>query len=264
MSTTPPPPDRPVVVHHQGTEGVAHPGERGWEVELHAGTGRLDVATASSLLDDLVQAVADHGGGPVHWRVPDATAEHHRIATAAGLVPTRRLLQMRRSLPVPHTTDLDTRPFEPGRDDEDWLRVNNAAFAWHPEQSEWTHQHLRDHEEEPWFDPNGFLVHPTTGPLLGFCWTKVHDDLDPPLGEIYVIGVHPDAAGRGMGRALVLAGLEHLAGLGLDTAMLYTEADNRPAVALYEKLGFTIHHTVTVFERDVAAQIPTPMAEPIP
>jgi len=61
------------------------------------------------------------------------------------------------------------------------------------------------------------------------------------MGEVYVLGVDPAAHGRGLGRVLTLAGLHHLAGRGLDTVLLYVEADNAPAVRVYEKLGFAVH-----------------------
>ena len=47
-----------------------------------------------------------------------------------------------------------------------------------------------------------------TGELLGFHWTKVHND---DLGEVYVVGVDPAAQGRGIGATLTLIGLHHLA-----------------------------------------------------
>ena len=207
-----------------------------------------------ALLADAVDLVTGAGVALVLDAEP-APAELDAVARAAGFVPTRTMLQLRRSLPVPPTDRGRPPPggapllrsFEPGVDDDAWLAVNNRAFAWHPEQSGWTRADLAERMAEPWFRADGFLVHhrsPSAGPggaIDGFCWTKIHADHDPPLGEIFVIGVDPDAHGRGLGRSLTLAGLDWLAAQGLTVGMLYVEADNAAAVGLYRDLGFTEH-----------------------
>jgi mycothiol synthase len=142
--------------------------------------------------------------------------------------------------------EVAVRPFNVGADEASWLLVNNAAFSWHEEQSDWTLATLQQRMSEPWFDPAGFLLHERDGRLAAFCWTKVHS---ATVGEIYVIAVHPDFHGLGLGRALTIAGLRHLADTGSTRAMLYVEADNTAAVRLYESLGFHTAHVDVAFHR---------------
>ena len=137
------------------------------------------------------------------------------------------------------------RPFRPGVDEDAWLHVNNRAFAGHPEQSAWTRDMIEARERQPWFDASGFLLHEDGGRLAGFCWTKVHDG--SRLGEIYVIAVDPDFEGRGLGRELVVAGLDSLSGRGTTTGTLYVDDSNTRARRLYERLGFTLDHVDRVY-----------------
>ena len=53
-----------------------------------------------------------------------------------------------------------------------------------------------------------------------------------------MIGVDPADQGRGLGRGLVIGGLHHLHGRGIDVGMLFVDAKNAPAVGLYRALGF--------------------------
>jgi mycothiol synthase len=172
-------------------------------------------------------------------------------ATAAtlGLKAVRELWQMRRTLrdlpPTVIPPGVHVRPYRDPADDGELLRVNSAAFAWHPEQGIWTPDDVAERRSEPWFDPDGLFLgfDEHTRRLVGFHWTKVHRD-KPGLGEVYVLAVDPSEQGRGLGRALTLVGLHHLAGrLSGDReaeVMLYTEADNTAAVHTYQRLGFEV------------------------
>ncbi|MCG7262040.1 mycothiol synthase [Corynebacterium aurimucosum] len=129
----------------------------------------------------------------------------------------------------------------------EWVRTNNEAFAWHPEQGGWDLERLHRGMEAEWFDPADVLFlwdspndshsHPV---MAGFHWLKWHDETTPAFGEVYVVGLGEDYRGRGLGGPLLSAGLQRMAAKGADKVILYVEADNAPAVKAYERLGFGI------------------------
>jgi mycothiol synthase len=208
------------------------------------------------LLNEAVSIIRSEGGGHVHWWVFEPTTTHVEIAESLGLHLGRTMKQMRVPLPLSAsaTTSLpaiETVPFRVGVDELAWLEVNNRAFADHPEQGGWTTDLLASRMSEPWFNPRGVLMLWLEDRLAGFCWTKVHLDTTPTLGEIYIIAVHPDFAGKGLGSALTVAGLQHLHRVGTPMGMLYVDAENVRAVSMYSHLGFTTHHVQRAFVGDV-------------
>jgi mycothiol synthase len=215
------------------------------EVAVHPDARRRGIGS------ELIRAgLAEGGAGTRVWA--HGNLEPARATAAAlDLVAVRELLQMRRPLgdlpPVKVSDGVRLRTYEGSGDDAELLRVNNAAFSWHPEQGGWSDADIAERRGESWFDPQGLFLafDDQTGKLLGFHWTKVHG---PELGEVYVVGVDPEAQGRGLGATLTLAGLHHLADrLGpLAEVTLYVEADNSAAVKTYERLDFR------VFAADVA------------
>jgi len=161
------------------------------------------------------------------------------LARRHGFDRVRELWVMRRSMsePLPAYSPplgVTIRGYRP-EDASELLRVNAAAFAHHLEQGSMDAANLAERMAEPWFDPAGLLVGTDGKRMLGFHWTKQHS---PALGEVYVVGIDPAAQGRGLGKLLTLAGLHHLAGLGVHEVLLYVESDNAAAVAVYSGLGF--------------------------
>jgi mycothiol synthase len=214
-------------------------------------TSIADADDRHRVADDAVTTAVDcyvrDGGGTLTWWVDGDGTDQDRLARALGLTPHRGLHEMRRPLPHPDRAEIATRDFDPDTDADAWLSVNNRAFASHGEQGGWTPATLALRLREDWFDPTGFRIHEIDGEMAGFCWTKLHHETDPTLGEIYVIAVDPKYHGRGLGRQLTLAGLDSISDRGGTLANLYVDAGNTAAVHLYERLGFAVHRTRTAF-----------------
>lgn len=205
----------------------------------------------TDLTDALRSALDSHPDGAVELWIQEVDDASDSVATRIGFQQYRDLWQLRCTLPNT-ASGLTTRAFT--LDDlDDFIGVNNRAFHWHPEQSGLTREKVLATTEEPWFDADGFRLlhdHDGDGRLIGFCWTKIHGDEAPPLGEIYVIAIDPSAHGRGLGKPMTLAGLEWLTAAGLEHGMLYVESDNDPANATYAGIGFTRHHTNRAYRLD--------------
>ncbi|MFC8178429.1 MULTISPECIES: mycothiol synthase [Nocardiaceae] len=204
------------------------------------------------------RSFADGGAGARIWAHGNIDAAR-ALASTLGLSVARELLQLRRPLAEPALPDVivpdnvSLRTYRGHQDDAELLRVNNAAFSWHPEQGGWTEKDIAERRDEAWFDPAGVFLafEEGTDTLLGFHWTKVHpaEAGENEIGEVYVVGIDPEAQGRGLGRVLTLAGLHYLRGRDLQDVLLYVESDNAAAVHTYERLGFTRFHTDVAYSR---------------
>jgi mycothiol synthase len=228
---------------HDGLSGTDH-----WVTAdgfaLRRGT-ELDLAVApeargQGLGGQLLESAAARPDGLTAWSHGDHPAAA-ALAARAGLVRARELWVMRRpsDVPLPEARPLPgvtIRTYGGPEDDAAVLRVNAAAFAHHPEQGSLDGSGLAERMREPWFDPSGlFLAVDDAGDLLGFHWTKRHDEV---RGEVYVVAIAPTAQGRGLGRELTLAGVHHLVSRGAQEVILYVESDNAAALRVYRGLGF--------------------------
>ncbi len=235
------------LVHRDGTvDGYARLERHGTSVtvEVVVAPGRQEARRAL-----LSAGVARASRPPTtevrHWIYRHTPADDD-APLSLGFHVERDLLQLRAPLPLAvERPEVDRalvlRTFVPGTDEAAWLEVNNRAFAAHPEQGAWDLETLRRREGAPWFDPDGFVLVEVDGRLAGSCWTKVHRDHEPVLGEIYVISVDPAFQGRGLGRILAVAGLDWLTAHA-EVGMLYVDRANDGALALYDSLGFVVDH----------------------
>lgn len=199
------------------------------------------------LLHAALNAAQENDATLAVWAYGNFPAARH-LLEGAGLTQTRELLRLevplnptRTQLPV---SDHDQaiidkiRTFQPGIDDAAWLKTNARAFASHPEQGRLTQKDLDARMAEPWFDPELFFVIDSDDGMSAYSWLKVLPGASK--GEVYVVGVSPDAQGQGLGRALMRHSLAVLAQRGLESADLFVDSDNGPALALYLAQGFSV------------------------
>lgn len=197
----------------------------------------------------LARAALEGAGRIEAWSHADHPAAA-RIAAHFGIPRERDLRIMSRPTSEPvELADIpegiSIRTFTPA-DATELLAINAHAFATHPEQGHMTVDDFLERTSESWFDPDGlFLAVSAEDPstVLGFHWTKVHRDENPPYGEVYVVAVSPKAAGKGLGTLLTQIGLRHLAATGVSEVILYVDGDNDAATAVYERQGFRIVRT---------------------
>ena len=229
--------------HLDKTDQVAGP-----SVELVIHPEHRGGGVGSDLLKSAIEACGNKIRLWSHGDLPQARS----LAEACKFIKVRTVIQMSKDLVEvsPINCDYEIRSFLPDLDNKDWLTLNNQAFTNHPEQGNWSEADLSIRLNEDWFDEKGFFVAQDKDQLIGFCWTKIHgghshshstgeDHHDhAPIGEIYVTAVGNKYAGKGVGKALTITGLNYLKYQGLNSAMLYVDEDNQAAFNLYKSLGF--------------------------
>ena len=142
---------------------------------------------------------------------------------------------------------------------DDWVRVNAAAFASHPEQGQMSRADFDALTWEPWFAADDLrLAYATSGErqgeLAGFSWVKTVQEGNTTETELYVLGVDPTFAGIGLGAALLGETLRQMATHRPNRITLYVDGDNTNAVALYARAGFGVEQRSMQYSR--AATLP--------
>ncbi len=200
------------------------------------------MATSDKVRVGFRQALRLAGANDRWRRVIDLAAQEMQDAVGPAVdEATRTQYRMRRAGgPAVDVSPAGIRGFHPGADDQALLSLNNAAFRWHPEQGRWDQARLSEACSRPGFDPSSVLLLETDGHVRGFVWTRVDRSPGSPVGEIWVIAVAGDAAGGGLGRRLLRAGLSYLRQEGCASVELYVDAMNRRALHLFVEEGFVV------------------------
>ena len=92
-------------------------------------------------------------------------------------------------------------------------------------------------------DPEGSMVAEKDGRVVGFMLADVRAGefgIEEPTGWIEVLGVDPDQAGHGVGRALAEAILEHYRASGVRRVRTMVDQSMPDVEAFFQRLGFEL------------------------
>ncbi len=99
--------------------------------------------------------------------------------------------------------------------------------------------------------PDRVLLLEEDGRLLAYCWT--HQEHAGTPGQVGMVGTAPAEQSRGLGRAVTAAGVNDLIEAGATPIDITVDAENAPALRLYERLGFAVRSRSVWYELGISA-----------
>ena len=197
-----------------------------WTSLLHAGLNHARVAEVSVF----------------HTQVPENSRVRRSLLVKEGFSHVRTYWNMQWEPDVIARPGLVAgmhfRPLTLGQDEGDLTDLQNAAFG-----DNWgfcpnTREEIEARVRFSTMDPKGIILLESNGRVVGYNWTSLAGTETGPVGRIEMTGVHPGMRGRGLGKAVVTAGLEYLRSNGAVRVELEVDSANPAATRLYEGLGF--------------------------
>lgn len=139
-----------------------------------------------------------------------------------------------------------------------WVEMFNQSFIdhwnYHPVTVERHIHWLKNPEYQAELD---LVAIAPDGTLAAFCYAAIDQEANRHKqrldGWINLLGTRRGFRRLGLGRAMLLSGLEKLQQKGMDTAKLGVDSENpNQALALYQSVGFRRLHTNLSFIKDLA------------
>ena len=188
-------------------------------------------------------------------------AARRELLRSRGFAIGRHFARMRRPLggaPSDESSPsgFSVRPLHASSELRPWVEALNAAFADHWRFSAKLLDQARQfRDQDPNFRSDGDLVAVAPdGSLAGFCQCVIRANENKLTGRregwISLLGVVPAFRRIGLGRTLLMRGLQWLTTQGMTEAYLGVDAASPTgAFRLYESAGFTISHRRLAFVR---------------
>ena len=140
-----------------------------------------------------------------------------------------------------------------GQDEvEDVVALHRAAFGT----AHMTVEHRLAMMNNPaYIQELDLLLVAPDGTLAAFCYCTVPQEANRQQGhgegEIAIIGTHPAYRNRGIGRAMLIAGLQHLKAHGIKTATLGTSSENVQAQSIFYDADFKVSYRSLWYSKEM-------------
>lgn len=223
-----------------------HPTARGGDLEVEI------VAWG----EQRMREVAQERGVAVKLRSGTRETDRDRITLleSLGYICDRYFFRMGRSLvePIPEPYFPPKYTLRSGaqrRDPNAWVKMYNESFIDHWNFHELTCDRLKHEFKNPYYNPEfDWVAIALDGTFASFCYCSINREENQRKqrneGWIAVLGTRRGHRKQGLGRAMLLAGMQRLKAAGMDTALLGVDAQNpNGALRLYESVGFRQLHT---------------------
>ena len=246
---------RPIALVECRLNAVRDIAEIGWIAAHPEFTGH---ALARRCLERALRAALDHGATDARtWHTIDSRwTDACAFLTAMGFEvqnPQKHNITMQIDLDayeprepvVPEGYEIVT--YKDG-DSAEWAALKDAIFGGETAPDQFLREFAARHD----FDPAGwfFVVH--EGRKVGMTGAMICRNRQTGVvtgGQIHWVGALAEERGKGLGEALMLAGLNYFKALEADPCVLVTQHFRVPAVTLYEKLGFRLVREEQIYIR---------------
>ena len=208
----------------------------------------------------LLRRVTEHAEelsvSALHVETGVTHSDANHMLSSHGMHRVKSLWQMRwQSEDVPEVSlppGFAVRSLAQGQDEHALTDLQNVSFGENWGFSPNTVEQIQVRVEHNRGGPECVIFITEHGKPAAYNWTMFIEDGANSSGVIAMTGVHPRYRGRGIGRAVVTAGIAYLVERGASFVELEVDSENTPARELYLKLGFRQVSTSVWYEKRFA------------
>ena len=145
------------------------------------------------------------------------------------------------------------RRFILGRDEADWVELENAISRVRPNYGPWTTvEEFRAYEKWPEFDSEGRFIAELDGNPVGIVHAHVDELREEKRGFIDWFGVIPEHRGRGIEEKLAETAIKELKNRGMKVVQSYVHGEPEEVIRMWKNMGFKLIRTGSLMTKELA------------